>query len=58
MSIINKIPSEVKEVAKIEAVHILGDYIKTEPKSKGGKYLRKVARVAKTILPFIKINKK
>lgn len=57
MSIINKIPKEVKEVAKNEAVHILEDYIKTEPKTKSGKYFRYLAKVVKIVLPFIKINK-
>jgi len=57
MSIINKIPKDVKEVAKIEAVHILEDYIKTEPKTKSGKYFRYLAKVVKIVLPFIKINK-
>jgi len=57
MSIINKIPNEAKEIAKIEAVHILDDYIKTEPKNNYGKLLRGISKVVKIILPFIKINK-
>jgi hypothetical protein len=57
MSIINKIPAEVKEVAKSEAIHFLDDYINTEPKTNYGRYFRKVAMVVKIILPFVKINK-
>ena len=61
MSIISNIPKEVKDGAVDATSEALKDYSKSESKTDGGSFLRKVSKVIYRILPFlkyIKINKK
>jgi len=61
MSIISNIPKEAKNEALDATSEALKEYSKSESKTGGGSFLRKVSKAIYRLLPFlkyIKINKK
>lgn len=57
MSIVSNIPKEVKDGAVDATSEALKEYSKSESKTDGGSFLRKVSNVIYRILPFLKYIK-
>ena len=52
-----KISNDIKNVIKAEGEVLLNEYSDTTPKTKAGKILRFISRLAAKILPFVNVNK-